>query len=63
MIRTKDYQVWTTEALETDSEVMKVFSCLTEPSMKFSLLINMKIPKIVGIFIFISREIFMHSYI
>ena len=27
--------------------------------MKFSLLINMKMPAIVGIFIFISREIFM----
>ena len=26
--------------------------------MKFSLLINMKMPTIVGIFIFISREIF-----
>ena len=27
--------------------------------MKFSLLINMKMPTIVGIFIFISREIFI----
>ena len=30
---------------------------------KFSLLINMKMPKIVGIFIFIIREIFMLSYV
>ena len=29
--------------------------------MNFSLLINMKMPTIVGIFIFISREIFMFS--
>ena len=29
--------------------------------MKFSLLINMKMPTIVGIFIFISRENFMLS--
>ena len=29
--------------------------------LKFSLLINMKIPTIVGIFIFISRENFMLS--
>ena len=32
-------------------------------SMKFSLLINMKMPTIVGIFIFISRESFMLSYV
>ena len=32
-------------------------------SMKFSLLINMKMPSIVSIFIFISRENFMLSYI
>ena len=32
-------------------------------SMKFSLLISMKMPTIVGIFIFISREIFIFSYI
>ena len=37
------------------------FSCSTLLSMKFSLLINMKMPTIVGIFIFISREIFMLS--
>ena len=40
-------------------EVIKLFSCSTQLSMKFSLLINMKMPTIVGIFIFISREIFM----
>ena len=31
--------------------------------MKISLLINMKMPTIVGIFIFISREIFMLSWV
>ena len=31
--------------------------------MKISLLINMKMPTLVGIFIFISREIFMHSWV
>ena len=31
--------------------------------MKFSLLINMKMPMKVGIFIFISREVFMLSYV
>ena len=44
-------------------EVIKLFSCATQLSMKFSLLINMKMPTIVGIFIFISREIFMLSYV
>ena len=39
------------------------FSCSTQLSTKFSLLINMKMPTIVGIFIFISRENFMLSYI
>ena len=37
-------------------EVIKLFSCSTQLSMKFSLLINMKMPTFVGIFIFISRE-------
>ena len=45
------------------SEVIKLFLCSTQLSMKFSLLINMKMPTIVGIFIFISREIFMISYV
>ena len=45
----------------TGSEVIKLFSCSTQLSMKFSLLINMKMPTIVGIFIFISREIFKFS--
>ena len=33
-------------------EVIKLFSCL-----KFSLLIDMKMPTIVGIFMFINKEI------
>ena len=37
-------------------------SCSIQLSMKFSLLINMKMPTIVGIFIIISREISMISY-
>ena len=39
------------------------FTCSTQLSMKFFLLINMKIPTIVGIFMFISREIIMLSYV
>ena len=39
---------------------MKLFSCSVPLSMKFSLLINMKMPTIVVIFIFISREIFIY---
>ena len=42
-------------------EVIKLFPCSTQMSMKFSLLINMKMPTIVGIFIFIGREIFTVS--
>ena len=37
-------------------KVIKLFSCWTQQKMKFSLLINMKMPMIVGIFKFISRE-------
>ena len=37
-------------------EVIKLFSCSIQLSMKFSLLINMKMPTTVGIFIFISKE-------
>ena len=44
-------------------KVVKLFSCSTQLSMKFSLLINMKMPTIADIFIFISREIFMLSYV
>ena len=39
-------------------KVIRLFSCSTQLSMKFSLQINMKMPTVVGIFIFISREIF-----
>ena len=44
-------------AKDAGPEVIKRFSCSTELSLKFSLLINMKMQTIVGIFIFISREI------
>ena len=45
------------------SRVVKLLSCSAHLSMKFSLLINMKMPTFVGIFIFIIREIFMLSYV
>ena len=35
-------------------EVIKLFSCSTQLSMKFILLINVEMPTIVGILIFIS---------
>ena len=40
-------------------EVIKLFSYSTQLSMKFFLLINIKMPTIVGILIFISRKNFM----
>ena len=43
-------------------KLIKLFSCSTQLNMKIPLLINMKMPTIVGIFIFISWEIFMLSY-
>ena len=37
-------------------EVIKLFSCSTQLSMKFFLLINVKMPTIVGILTFRSRK-------
>ena len=60
-----EFIMFTTEPAVFDtpgSEVIKLFM-LTQLSMKFFLLINMKMPTRVGIFIFINREIFMLSYV
>ena len=38
-------------------------SCSTKLSVELSLLINMNMPTTAGIFIIISREIFMHGCI
>ena len=46
---------------QSGPEVIKLFSCSTQLSMKFSLQINIRMLTIDGIFIFISREIFMLS--
>ena len=37
-------------------EVIKLFSCLTQLSMNFFLLINVKMPTIVGILTFVSGK-------
>ena len=37
-------------------EVIKLFSCSTQLSMKFVLLINVKMPTNVGILIFMSEK-------
>ena len=44
-------------------EVIKLFLCSFQLSMKFSLLINVKMPTIVCIFKSFRREIFMLSYV
>ena len=41
--------------MKAGSEVMKLFSCSTKVSMQFIMLINVKIPTIVGILTFISK--------
>ena len=40
----------------TDPKVIKLFSCSTQLSMKFFLLIHVKMPTIVGILTFMSRK-------
>ena len=37
-------------------EVIKLFSCSTQQSMKYFLLVNVKMPTIVGILTFMSRK-------
>ena len=37
-------------------EVIKLFSCSTQLSMKFFLLVNVKMPTIVGILTFMNRK-------
>ena len=43
-------------AAKPSPEVIKLFSCSTQLSMKFFLLINVKMPTIVGILTFMSRK-------
>ena len=42
--------------VKTGSEVIKLFPCSTQLSMKFFLLINVKMPTIVGILTFMSGK-------
>ena len=43
-------------AMRAGPEAIKLFSCSTQLSMKFFLLINVKMPTIVGILTFINRK-------
>ena len=43
-------------SLQSGPEVIKLFSCSTQLSMKFFLLINVKMPTIVGILTFMSGK-------
>ena len=43
-------------SLETRSRGYNFFSCSTQLSMKFLLLINVKMPAVVGILTFMSRK-------
>ena len=42
-------------SFQPSPEVIKLFSCSTQLSLKFILLINVKMPTIVGILTFMSR--------
>ena len=42
--------------MRSGPEVIKLFSCSTQLSMKFLLLINVKMPRIVGIFTFMRGK-------
>ena len=44
------------EELGPGPEVIKLFSCSTQLSIKFSLVINVKMPTVVGILTFMSRK-------
>ena len=55
--------------LRTGPKVIKVFSCLTELSMKIFLLINVKMPTVVGIstayqaYLNMKKADFLYSFI
>ena len=51
-----DIELITLMPRNTGPEVIKLFSCSTQLSMKFFLLINVKRPTIVGILTFMSRK-------
>ena len=51
-----EYQDEVPHDVTSGSEVIKLFLCSTELSMKFFLLINVKMPTIVGILTFMSRK-------
>ena len=52
-----------TKAYNLAPRLLKLFSCSTQLSMKFFLLINVKMPTIVGILTFISRKIASQTYL
>ena len=41
---------------QSGPKVIKLFSCSTQLGIKFSQLINVKMPTVVGIFTFMSRK-------
>ena len=51
-----EYIVRIVNCCKSGPEVIKLFSCSTQQSMKFFLLINVKMPTSVGIFTFMSRK-------
>ena len=50
------FTVWLSHTVSPGPEVIKLFSCSTQLSMKFSPLINVKMPTIVGILICMSGK-------
>ena len=55
-MRDKDVTRGNVTEMKTGPEVIKLFSCSAQLSMKFFLLINVKMPTIVGILTFMSRK-------
>ena len=47
--------------MSSGPEIIKPFSCLTQSSMKFFLLINVKMPTIVCILTFMSMKNSIHG--
>ena len=51
-----DYEIEYVACNRSGPEVIKLFSCSTQLSMEFFLLINVKMPTIVGILTFMSGK-------
>ena len=62
-LNSAEHEIFSANKYELNSAEHEISLLINQLSMNFSLPLNIKMPTKVGIFIFISREIFMLSYV